>query len=231
MSIYLLCFFGAATTGSAIWGFVAKSFGPREAFIAAGVSLALTTVSRLIAPLNSAQNRNLDPSKAWPDPEVADDVPLNHGPIMVVVEYTIDPSEAADFRTALEKLRAFRYQNGVVQWGIFVDIAEPGKYREVYFEESWGAHLRHHDRVTTFETEVAADVYAFHRGEEMPLVYHYAICKGQFPSELAKNGGRAQLRRYATDSRGIPLWFLDDFESYAPDPILPSAAAEPSDKD
>lgn len=209
MSIYLLCFFGAATTGSACWGYVAKVFGPREAFLTAGLTLAVCTLSRLIAPLNSAQNRNLEPSGAWPDPEVAHDLPLNHGPIMVVVEYEIDLHDAPAFREALEKLRVFRYQDGVMQWGFFVDVADPRKYREVYFEESWGAHLRHHERVTEFETEVASKVYEFHRGEGMPPVYHYAICNQGFPTEIVPAGGRAQLSRYETDSRGIPLWFLD----------------------
>lgn len=212
MSIYLLLFFGAATVGSATWGYIAKVFGPRNAFLIAGITLALGALSRLIAPLNSAQNRNLTPSKAWPDPDVASAVPLDHGPIMVVVEYLIDLQDAPAFRQALERLRVFRYQNGVLQWGFFLDIGDPRKYREVYFEESWGAHLRHHERVTAFETEVAAEVYTFHRGEGMPPVYHYAMCDQGFPLQ-GPNGGliKTPPRQYATDSRGVPLWFLDDF--------------------
>lgn len=212
MSIYLLLFFGAATFGSATWGYVAKVFGLRQAFVAAGCSLALCSLSRLIAPLNSAQDRNLAPSKAWEDPEVASVVPLNHGPILVTVEYLIDLEDGPAFREALEKLRVFRYQNGVLQWGFFQDIADPRKYREVYFEESWGAHLRHHERVTSFETEVATQVYAFHRGEGMPPVYHYAICNQNFPVQSDNEGLLIKPpRQYDTDTRGIPLWFLDDF--------------------
>jgi MFS family permease len=214
MSLYLLCFFGAATTGSALWGYLARVLGAREAFLVSGVLLTMTALSRLIAPLNSAQDRNLDPSGAWPDPEIASQVPLNHGPIMVVVEYLIAPEDAPSFRKALEQLRTFRYQNGITQWGFFIDIADPKKYREVYFEESWGAHLRHHQRVTAFETEVASKVYDYHRGEGMPPVFHYAMCNDQFPIPVSPPGKPPQLQRYATDSRGIPLWFLDDFNSY-----------------
>lgn len=220
MSIYLLLFFGAATVGSATWGYVAKIFGPRNAFLAAGCTLALAALSRLIAPLNSAQNRNLTPSGAWPDPEVASEIPLEHGPIMVVVEYLIDLEDAPAFRQALERLRVFRYQNGVLQWGFFLDIGDPRQYREVYFEESWGAHLRHHGRVTAFETEVASEVYAFHRGEGMPPVYHYAVCNQEFPQQGMSGLLKTPPRRYDTDSRGIPLWFLDDF---------PDSGTRPSD--
>ena len=169
------------------------------------------SLSRFLAPLSSAQEHNLEPSRAWESPEINSDVPLDHGPIMVTVEYEIDEKDGPDFREALEKLRIFRYQNGVVQWSFFVDIADPRLYREVYFEESWGAHLRHHERVTSFETQVATKVYEYHRGEGMPKVFHYAVCDSRFPLEP---GARPQAaptpREYETDSRGIPLWFVDD---------------------
>jgi len=211
MSIYLLFFFGAASTGSATWGYLAKFMEVREVFLTAGSVLAFTSLSRFFAPLSSAGDRNLGPSKAWPDPDVASVVPLSHGPIFVTVEYEIDEEDGVAFRAALEKLRTFRYQNGVIQWGYFVDIANPRLYREVYFEESWGAHLRHHERVTSFETEVAAEVYAFHRGEGMPPVFHYAICNQKFPCLATQQTTcRPEPRRYETDSRGVPLWFLDD---------------------
>lgn len=211
MSIYLLFFFGAASAGSALWGYTARHFGLREAFLAAGGTLILSASSRFIAPLFSAEGHNLDPSKAWEDPHVNAAIPLDHGPVMVVVEYQIDLEQAAEFREALEKLRIFRYQNGVVQWGFFVDIADPHIYKEVYFEESWGAHLRHHERVTSFETQVASKAYSFHRGEGMPKVFHYGMCTGAFPGRESGDPARYTApRQYETDSRGIPLWFVDD---------------------
>jgi MFS family permease len=211
MSIYLLFFFGAASSGSAWWGFLAKWQGLREAFILAGGLLLLTSLSRFLAPLSSAHEHNLEPSGAWEPPDINTAVPLEHGPIMVTVEYEVDEKDAPAFREALEKLRIFRYQNGVVQWGFFVDMAEPRQYREVYFEESWGAHLRHHERVTSFETEVAKNVYSFHRGEGMPKVFHYAACNSAFPFQSGEESEtRPRPRRYETDSRGVPLWFIDE---------------------
>lgn len=213
MSVYLLCFFGAASLGSGLWGALAGHIGLRGTLMAAAGTLLVTSFSSYFMPLRSGETQSLEPSHAWPDPDTALDVPLRHGPVLVTVEYDIALEDAPAFREALEKLRAFRYQNGVLQWGIFVDIAEPTKYREIYLEDSWGSHLRHHDRVTAHETELAQEAYKFHRGPEMPPVIHYAYCDGGFPSETAAR--RPVPRSYQTTSRGIPLWFVDDFQTMA----------------
>jgi MFS family permease len=212
MSIYLLCFFTAASTGSFLWGTVAQQAGLMSTLRMASVLLLLTSLSGLLAPLASSEGQDLEPSKAWPHPDVTLPPPLDHGPVLVTVEYIIDPEDAPAFREAAEKLRAFRYQNGVLQWGIFVDIADPTQYREVYLEENWGAHLRQHERVTAYETEVASKVYAFHKGPTMPPVYHYAFCNDRFPNDGPS--GRPQARSYPTTSRGVPLWFVDDLSTF-----------------
>ena len=197
MSVYLLCFFGAACVGSALWGLVAQNFGVRPALGMAAGTLLLTSLSAIWAPLRSSESFNLEPSRAWPDPEVAVGPPADHGPVLVTVEYQIDPKDAPAFRRAAEQLRAFRYQNGAMQWGIFIDIEDPTKYREVYLEEDWGSHLRQHERVTQYETEIAAGVYAFHRNDGMPPVTHYAYCGNGFPT----GEERPVPRTYATTSR------------------------------
>jgi MFS family permease len=206
MSIYLLCFFGAASVGSALWGLVAQFFGVREALAAAALSLLLTSLSGFWAPLRCSETFNLEPSHAWPQPDVAIGPPAEHGPVLVTVEYQIDPKDAPAFRQAAEALRAFRYQNGAVQWGIFVDIADPTKYREIYLEEDWGSHLRQHERVTAHETEVASKIYAMHQDVDLPPVRHYAYCDRDFPT----GNERPVPRSYPTTSRGVPLWFVDD---------------------
>ena len=212
MSIYLLCFFAAASAGSALWGVVAQEIGLMETLRTAAGLLAVTSLSGLVAPLASSEALDLEPSKAWPHPDVTLEPPLDHGPILVTVEYQIDAQDAPAFREAAEKLRTFRYQNGVLQWGIFVDIADPTKYREVYIEENWGAHLRQHERVTSYETEVASKVYAYHRGPTMPPVFHYAYCNQRFPAETPE--AKPTARSYPTTSRGVPLWFVDDLSAF-----------------
>lgn len=206
MSIYLLGFFGAAACGSMIWGVVAQYYGVRQAFEAAAFLLLITSFSAVAVPLETGDHLNLEPSHAWPTPEVATRPPDDHGPILVVVEYDIDPKDATEFTEAIEGLRTFRYQNGAQEWGIFVDIENPTLYREIYLEQDWGSHLRQHERVSSYETEVASRVYAFHRREDMPIVKHFAFCDERFPT----GNERPVPKSYPVTGLGVPLWFIEE---------------------
>jgi len=209
MSVYLLCFFGAASGGSALWGYLAKHVGIRETLLVSAAVLLAGSVTAWLAPLVTGEELNLHPSGHWPEPPEASPIPRGHGPILVTVEYEIPLDVTADFRKAMEEIRALRFQNGVLRWGLFVDIADPGKYREVYLEESWGAHLRQHERVSSYEQEVATRAYCFHRGKEMPLVFHHAYCDAFFP-DARFDAARDPFADRPVTAEGVPVWFMDD---------------------
>ena len=99
--------------------------------------------------------------------------------MLVTVEYLIEPENASEFAIRMQGIRQQRLQNGVLRWGLFVDIEEPTLYREVYLEESWEAHLRQHERVTAHEQEVAEFAYALHVGPDKPKVNHLLLCDEQ----------------------------------------------------
>ena len=208
MSVYILFFFLTASLGSTGWGFLAAHVGLRPTLAMSALSMLVANLFALITPLRTGEGLHLQPSGHWGDPETAFDVPLQHGPIMVSVEYDIDPTDSAAFREAMRELKRYRYQNGVLRWGLFVDLAHPNHYRETYLEESWSAHLRQHQRVTTDEAELAQRAYRFHRGPESPAVSHHAYCDANFPGPdfgLRKTGFT-----FECTPEGIPLWFLDE---------------------
>jgi hypothetical protein len=51
-----------------------------------------------------------------------------------------------------------RHRNGSFSWQLMQDTENPQLWIELFFDESWLDHLRHHDRVTRAElkTELAA---------------------------------------------------------------------------
>lgn len=176
LSVYLLCYFASASGGAALWGKLASFYHLREALLWAGLTLALSCLSSLKCPVQSGEDLDLNPSHHWPDPDLKMHLEPEQGPVLVTVEYKVRLDEAEEFRQAMQGLKEQRLQNGVLRWGLFVDIEDPELYREVYLEETWEAHLRQHERVTTYELELARKAYAFHRGEESPRVQHLLLC-------------------------------------------------------
>jgi hypothetical protein len=184
MSVYLLFFFGAGSAGSLGWGVLAGHFGILTSLWSSAACLLLGLIATGHIEIRSGEGLNLQPSGHWPEPEVIAPVPFNHGPVLVEVRFHILPEVAPQFRQAMQELRQLRLQNGVLRWGLFVDVEEPTLYREVYLEESWSAHQRHRERVTVHESEICQRVYAFHSSpdQESPEVRHLIYCDGVFPA-------------------------------------------------
>ncbi len=175
LSVYLLCYFAAASSGSAVWGKLATSQGVRSSLLWAGVGLGAACLSSLWFPVRSGEGLDLTPSRHWPDPDLKMHIEPEQGPVLVTVEYKVRLDQAEEFREAMQALKEQRMQHGVLRWGLFVDIEDPELYREVYLEENWEAHLRQHDRVTSYEKELGDRAYAYHMGDEMPRVQHLLL--------------------------------------------------------
>ncbi|WP_346840078.1 MFS transporter [Microbulbifer sp. SAOS-129_SWC] len=172
LSMFITVFFGAMTLGSILWGQVASHFGisVTQLIAAAGAVLAAGLSSRY----RLLQDESLDhtPSGYWPQPLVASDVGLDRGPVMVTVEYHIDSADIADFVAAMRDLKASRERHGAFAWGVFEDVSQPGRMIEYFIEESWVAHLRHHQRVSMLDSEIQQRVRELHHGDTDPVVTH-----------------------------------------------------------
>lgn len=206
MSVYLLGFSGAATFGSVFWGGVARQIGVRDSLLLSAALMGVAMVTAWSAPLRTGEKFDHEPSHYWPDPHPHLKVPLQHGPILVTVEYDIAPEDAAKFIESMEKVRRIRLRNGVMQWGLYADLEHPNRFRESYLEESWASHLRQHERVSNYEMEVSQLAYQYHRGEDSPEVFHHGYCDQSFPANLKM---REEETATETHSQGVPLWFLD----------------------
>jgi len=184
MSVYLLVFFGTATLGSVVWGLIADSIGIGPTMVGSGAMLLVgLLLTGWTFPLSAGEGVNLSPTRHWPEPHVVGDYRPEHGPVLVTVDYRIDPANAEAFRAAMDKLRVLRLQHGVLRWGLFVDLADPSRYQEVYLEESWGAHLRQHERVTAHEEALGREAYQYHLGPGDAPVKHFVYTESAFPDE------------------------------------------------
>ncbi len=103
--------------------------------------------------------------------------PPDHGPVLVTVEYLIEPVHGAEFAHAMQAVRRFRRRDGAIRWGLFEDAATPGKYLETFIVESWAEHLRQHERMTVSDRELEAKAFAFHKGAEPPRATHWIAAR------------------------------------------------------
>jgi MFS family permease len=172
LALFWTFFMGGMAGGSALWGHVAEVLGMPHALsiAAAGLLPGILLARRL--PVGRHDGLNLAPSLHWPTPVLAEDLEEDRGPVMVTVEYRIDPARGAEFVRAMQKLRRIRLRDGAYFWELFTDAEDPARVTECFLVESWLEHLRQHERVTVADREVQERVRAFHIGDEPPQVRH-----------------------------------------------------------
>ena len=75
---------------------------------------------------------------------------------MVQMEYRVEPARADEFVRAMEEVGRSRRRHGAVEWWLFRDSADPARFVETWMNETWGEHLRQHERVSAADRELEA---------------------------------------------------------------------------
>ena len=169
----MLVFHGGLALGSAGWGELAHRTSIRTALIVAAAGLGIGVITAIRYSLNTVEKVNLDPSLHWPDPIVVHEVQRDQGPVVVTVEYVIDPVKSAEFAAAARALSRVRLRDGALDWNLLTDISNPARQIEYFVVESWLEHLRQHERVTVADKELQDAVNSFHIHPEPPRVSHF----------------------------------------------------------
>ena len=161
LAIYVTVLFGALTIGSALWGEIAAHFGlPLAHLLAAFGALAGIPLTRG-AHLQAAAGLDLSPSSHWPAPVVASDLEPEGGPAMVMIEYDVVSAQRNPFIDAMNEVARERRRDGAYAWGLYVDMAKPGRIVETFLVESWMEHLRQHERVTKADEDLQSRAYRY----------------------------------------------------------------------
>jgi MFS family permease len=148
LAFYILAFQGGFAVGGVVWGTIATATDLRTALLlsAAGLLAGLTTI--LWHPLESAVAADVTASLHWPTPQVFDEPRADDGPVLVTIEYRVPPESSAAFVADARQYERVRRRDGALQWGLFRDLEDPRRWLETFVVESWGEHLRQHERHT-----------------------------------------------------------------------------------
>jgi MFS family permease/quinol monooxygenase YgiN len=172
LAVYILVFMAGMSIGSALWGHVAEIAGIPWALTMAAAGAVAGIAATWRFKLGTQDAADLAPSMHWPAPLATGDVELERGPVLVTIEYVIDPHRAAEFLREMQALRAIRQREGAFYWQVFQDAADSARFVECFMAESWVEHLRQHERVTKADREVQQRVNAYHVGAQPPRAAH-----------------------------------------------------------
>jgi hypothetical protein len=167
----MLVFQGAVALGSVTWGALAARTSLRTAMVGGAIALLVGLAARARFRLDT-QEHDFSPSLHWPKPMLVCEPSVDAGPVLVTVEYRVSPANVASFLAAAAVLGRGRRRFGAFQWEIFRDPAQPERFVETYMVESWGAHLRQHERVSVEEQVDEGAVRALAVPGVEPIVSH-----------------------------------------------------------
>jgi predicted MFS family arabinose efflux permease len=148
LAVFLTVIYGTMTLCSAAWGMIAAKTGlPTALLIAAGGALlAIPLTWRWTLQQGAALD--LSPSQHWSMPQTRDEIDNDRGPVLVKIEYRIDPKDSVAFVRSLDELGFERRRDGAFAWGVFEDAGDLGRYEEAYLIESWLELMHLRERVT-----------------------------------------------------------------------------------
>jgi MFS family permease len=169
LAVSMLVFQGAVAAGSATWGAVAARAGVSNALLWAGLGSVLTTALGFFLRLPDV-SVDLTPWNHWRLPAVVDEIVEAGGPVLVTVEYHVDPGRAAEFIKAMHQYGRVRRRDGASRWGICRDLENADRYIETFVVSSWAEHLRQHDRITRADSHLEERLRSCTR--DVPKVRH-----------------------------------------------------------
>ncbi len=170
LSLYTSSLTGGMAIGAWGWGMFAQQHDVAFAYIASGLAVAATLVLGWLLPLPRGEEEDTSSVEIGSEPEVEMKLTMRSGPVVVEVEYDVDPDQAREFYGTMMQMEGVRKRIGAFDWTISRDIANPAIWIERYHCPTWGDYLRMRDRYTQADYDVQEQADAFIRSGQGRLV-------------------------------------------------------------
>src|SRR5260370_18230221 len=169
LGAYLVVYQGGTAIGSLLWGAVAAGLGDPFAILLAALGAVLGLAAGLRWHLADSEKQGFRP---WhvSVPRLLIEPRLQEGPVIVQVEYCVDPQQAEDFLRAMHEVRSMRERDGAFGWFVACDPANEERHVEAFMAESWLDYLRQIDRMTHRRHGIDNHARSFHHGITPPSV-------------------------------------------------------------
>jgi MFS family permease len=163
LSLFSSALTGGIAVGALVWGLVAGSWSVDVAVVASGLLLLALPLLAIFLPLPQSSEADVVPFELTHVPEVGIPLTLKSGPVVIELDYDVDPANAREFYDAMLKVQRTRLRNGGFNWSLSRDIADPALWTERYQCPTWGDYLRMRDRFTQTDVALHEAARAFDR--------------------------------------------------------------------
>ncbi len=149
--------------GSVLWGWLASTEGTRVALtVSAGAMLVLLALGYRVR-VSMGDEADVTPGVQLPELALAVEPLPDDGPVLIQVEYQIDPQNRVAFLNAIQTIEPTRRRNGASSWRVFRDLGEDGRFVERFIVTSWAEYVRLRTRMTITDRQIQESVAQFQR--------------------------------------------------------------------
>ncbi len=152
---------GGVALGAWAWGHVATADGIGTAIIVSGIAVVLTPLIGLWLRMPSVSASDADMAELIDLPEMQLRLTPRSGPIVIELDYRVDPAQAREYYGVMQKIRSIRLRTGGFSWSLSRDIGNPELWTEHYHCPTWGDYLHQRSRMTQADRQTQADASAF----------------------------------------------------------------------
>jgi MFS family permease len=173
LALFMTIFMGSMALGSVLWGKVADIYSISDSLMFAATGLAVAVLATWRWRIGGIGEVDLTPSMHWPAPSVDESVTHDRGPVLVTIQYDVEPRKTRAFLDAIQTLGKHRRRDGAFAWSVFQHADQPNNFIESFSVDSWLEHLRQHERVTDADRVLQTDILALLAEGSEPKVTHY----------------------------------------------------------
>ena len=166
LAAYQAAIAGGIALGSWIWGSAAGAIGVKGALLISGAALVASSLLGFWMRMPLVSGPTLQALDPLADPEVRLSLTARSGPIVIEIEYRVEPVKARSFYAVMQHVQLSRQRNGAYGWSIARDIADPELWTERFHCPTWHDYLRQRSRATQSERALHLRANAFHIGPE-----------------------------------------------------------------
>lgn len=164
LSLFAAALTGGVALGAWVWGRVAAEYGLEAAFLISALAIFLSPLLALALPIQSVKYSETEVTPVEGQLDIALDLSLRSGPIIIEIDYFVEPDRAREFYNVMRQMQRARQRLGAFNWTLARDISNPALWTERYQCPTWGDYLRQRSRFTQADRALQSQANAFHTG-------------------------------------------------------------------